>query len=767
MRILLRLVAVLIVLVALAIGGLAMVLRGGKLETAGTVSPERVSPEALAARAASEAKARASLAAKSAAASAAEGSAPAPAAPAASGKQILFGDLHVHTTFSADAFQFSLPLLQGEGAHPPADACDFARYCSALDFWSINDHAEGISPGHWQETKESIRQCNAAAGDPKNPDIVAFLGWEWTQVGATPETHYGHKNVIFRDTAEDKVPRRPISAAGRSLAFLRQTPPLRQRLGIVLGDFQNRQRYLDFGEFQRELRDTKICPSGVDTRELPDDCMEGADTPQELFEKLGQWGFESMVIPHGTTWGLYTPPGVTFDKQLKGAQHDPDKQFLFEIYSGHGNSEQYRTWKDIDHDAQGNAVCPAPTKDYLPCCWQAGEIIRQRCGDASKEECERRVTDARANYLAAGVSGHLTVPGAAAADWKDCGFCRDCFLPAFNFRPGDSAQYSLAISNFDQPGAPRRFRFGFIGSSDNHSARPGTGYKEFLRHRMTEATGVRDPAIRERLLGDSLTVKPESEPLATAAANLQAFQLVDIERQASFFLTGGLVAVNSEGRDRDSIWAALKRREVYGTSGERILLWFDLLNGPDGPSPMGSEVKLDQAPRFRVRAAGSFKQKPGCPSFSQQALSPQRLDYLCHGECYNPTDERHRITRIEVVRIRPQIKPGEPVASLIDDPWKRFDCPDDPTGCVVEFDDPDFTAGGRDATYYVRAIQEPTPAINAGGFRCKRDENGNCIEANLCYGDYRTPFNDDCLAPAEERAWSSPIYLRSESGPAA
>ena len=73
------------------------------------------------------------------------------------------------------------------------------------------------------------------------------------------------------------------------------------------------------------------------------------------------------------------------------------------------------------------------------------------------------------------------MPGATVEDWQDCGQCRDCFNPAFNYRPASSAQYALAISNFDDPAAPRRFRFGFIASSDNHSARPGTGYKEFAR----------------------------------------------------------------------------------------------------------------------------------------------------------------------------------------------------------------------------------------------------------------------------------------------
>ncbi|GIS25815.1 MAG: hypothetical protein CM15mP127_01880 [Gammaproteobacteria bacterium] len=86
-------------------------------------------------------------------------------------KQILFGDLHVHTTFSTDAFMWSLPFFNGPGASPVSDACDFARFCSALDFWSINDHAEASTPRKWLETKESIRQCNNLSN---NNDLVSF-----------------------------------------------------------------------------------------------------------------------------------------------------------------------------------------------------------------------------------------------------------------------------------------------------------------------------------------------------------------------------------------------------------------------------------------------------------------------------------------------------------------------------------------------------------------------------------------------------------------
>ena len=63
--------------------------------------------------------------------------------------------------------------------------------------------------------------------------------------------------------------------------------------------------------------------------------------------------------------------------------------------SGHGNSEEYRSWREFERDADGAKVCPAPTPDYLPCCWRAGEIMAERCGDLPADECEARVQRAR------------------------------------------------------------------------------------------------------------------------------------------------------------------------------------------------------------------------------------------------------------------------------------------------------------------------------------------------------------------------------------
>ncbi|MEM9013710.1 MAG: DUF3604 domain-containing protein [Pseudomonadota bacterium] len=682
-------------------------------------------------------------------------------APEGANKQILFGDLHVHSTYSPDAFLWALPINMGQGVHPVADACDYARYCSAIDFWAITDHAEGSTPYRWAQTKDSIRQCQARAGDPSNPDLVSMIGFEWTQIGDAPETHYGHKNVVFLGLDDDDVSLRPIAAAGASTNALRGNNP-GMPLAVSLLDFDNRRTYWEFSTFIRNVKGVPLCADDTPSNELPIDCFEAAATPGDLVRKLEEQGLDPLIIPHGTTWGMYTPPGTTWDKQLK-PEFRPEKFRLIELYSGHGNSEEYRDFVSAYLAEDGvTAICGPKTEIFTPSCYRVGEIIEERCLDDGDdvETCAARAEYARNASASMGPAYHKALGGEAPEDYLDSGQCPDCYLPAFHYRPLTSVQYGLAISRFDEnPEDPIRFNWGFISSSDNHRSRPGTGYKEVARRLNTEASGAISQKWRDRLLADDTpgdaNVYPMTVEEMVETANLS---FVEFERQSSFWLTGGLAAVHTDGRSREDIWDALRRRETFATSGPRMLLWFDRVANDGATAPMGASLSASESGAFKVKAVGSFKQKPGCPDFAVKALGADRIKGLCAGECYNPTSERNIIERIEIVRIRPQVTPDENVADLIEDPYLVHECKADQAGCTFEFTDPDFTVGARDALYYARAIQEPSPTINAEPIKCERDETGACIKATICYGDWRTG-DDECTDMKDVRAWSSPIYL--------
>ena len=676
--------------------------------------------------------------------------------------EILFGDLHVHTTFSIDAFLQALPIFGGEGVHPPADACDFARHCAGLDFFSLNDHAESLYPERWRESLESVRECNARATG-ESPDVIAYMGYEWTQAGPTPATHWGHKNVVFRGLGDDDVAPRPIDSLPANVADRARA------IGIVeaLAELESLGIWSDLMHLLANLANAAPCEAGVDTRDLPADCRESAETPAALFEKLAQAGHDTVVIPHGLAWGQHAPPGSRLETQLAGRHHDPGRQRLLEVFSGHGNSEEFRAAHRYSADENGDiGECPAPSDDFLPCCWRAGELMRERCGDLPADECDARVEEAKRLALEAKTAPNLVFPETSAEEWLDCDQCRDCFKPVFNPRPGMTAQYSAAVRGDEG----ERFRFGFIASSDNHTGRPGTGYKQFARHGMTDVRGFRserlDAVVRPFVLGTSDDPQ-RAQPVPWEERGFRG--LFNKERVASFLYPGGLVAVHAERRDRDAVWRALEERRVYGTSGPRILLWFDLL-GEEGSAermPMGSDAKraVGSRPRFEVRAVGARVQRAGCADATREALGDERLAALCLGECHNPGDGRHRIERIEVVRIRPQLSPDEDVATLIEDPWRVLDCEDAGDGCVARFDDPHFT---RDTVYYVRAIQEATDAVNGANLRTtfagvEGSGTRQARSVEPCHAGWRTPWDDDCLAPVNERAWSSPIFLDTAS----
>ena len=663
----------------------------------------------------------------------------------ATDKQILFGDLHVHTSYSLDAAIFDTPAVKDMGYTTPVDACDFARYCSSLDFWSINDHAEGMTPWQWNATKQAIRQCNNSA-DPSAPDMVSFLGWEWTQ-GSTnrdPTRQWGHKNVIFRDIEEGKVPARPIAADVDNVARMAsQYPTVVRGLAMLAMSKLDLEGYETLTRHLSDLAKMEDCPA-VASPDMPSNCYELAKDPNELFEKLDQWGMEAMVIPHGLAWGTTNPIGADFKYQM--AQLNDKYQRLVEINSGHGNSEIY---KDLDMPLAGDAICPAPRDNYTPCCWQAGEIIRDRCEANGNDTaiCESRAAQTRELFLAnmnpvsQFSKAKEVVPETNLDDWGTCDQLVGEFQSAYNYQPKQSAQYMLTLGDENN-----RFRPGFIGSSDNHSAKAGNSYKELNR---TQVTDVKEAARSRRAekLFSKLDI-PIEEPDGGLFPDKE-------DLGNAFYFTSGLVAVHSANRDRDSIWDALYRREVYGTSGPRISLWFDMLAG-EKTFPMGSEVYSGTNPTFKVKAMGSIKQKSGCPDSAVQALGAERIESLCLGECFNPSDEAHNITRLEIVKVTPRVSEDEKTSDLIQDPWQVFECAPGSTSCEAEFTDADFRKDGREAAYYVRAIQEATPTIQGDPLGCEYNDAGECMKTNYCMGDGET---DDCISPAEHRAWSSPIYL--------
>jgi hypothetical protein len=677
--------------------------------------------------------------------------------PAGSDREILFGDLHVHTSFSSDAALFGLSL--GSDVVMPSDACDFARYCSALDFWSINDHAEGMTPRTWADSTAAIRDCNAQAGDPARPDMVSFLGWEWSQGRAGNKTHYGHKNVVLREWEEGRVPLRPIASEEVYLIVQMIPGPLRATVSLGAG-FETSQA---FSQYFAESAAVPTCDYAVRSDQLPADCREVAATPTDLYRKLDELGYDAVVIPHGLAWGRTNPRDGDFAGQM--AEHNADYQTLIETYSGHGNSEVFADFQRRVAEADGSYSCPPASENFVPCCQRAGELIRARCEDPDSQACAATVEQAK-RYATEVIDDRArgVVPGASLEEWGNCGQLLDSFLPSWYYVPRQSTQYALALGDFSQGGAPRRARFGIMASSDGHKGRPGTGYKQFDRVYMTDTKDVGDAGgsgIASRLTGLLQGTRVDGEVSTEPVQVSEQSFLAGVgrpNRMGSFYYTGGLIGVHADSRNRDDLWAGVDTRQVYGTSGERMLLWFDLLNGAEGELPMGSEVALAENPRFRVRALGAFHQQPGCPEYSHRALGDERLAKLCRGECYNPSDERKKITRIEVVRIRPQLSQEEAVDPLIEDVWRSFDCPADGSGCEVEFTDPDFVSGGRETLYYVRAIQAAQPTINGDNYRCDYDAQGNCTRINFCRGE-QTPASETCLAMAEPRAWSSPIFI--------
>jgi len=267
------------------------------------------------------------------------------------------------------------------------------------------------------------------------------------------------------------------------------------------------------------------------------------------------------------------------------------------------------------------------------------------------------------------------------------------------------------------------FRFGIIASTDTHLGAPGF-VDETARYAGHGGAGQPAAAGVEVGLPDTLDLNP-----------------------------GGLAALWAEENTRASLFAAMKRREAFGTSGPRMSLRFfggwgypsDLCSRPDfarrgyaGGVPMGGKLKPRPAtarggPRFATYVA----RDPGAEGAPLQRLQIVK-GWVDGGE-----------TRERVYEVAGDPDNG---AGVDLDTCER-------TGsgaaalCAV-WEDPDFDPKQR-AFYYARAIENPS---------CRWSQQV-CLERGVRCDEPDTiaPALHDCCSEAhvrtvQERAWSSPIW---------
>jgi hypothetical protein len=223
---------------------------------------------------------------------------------------------------------------------------------------------------------------------------------------------------------------------------------------------------------------------------------------------------------------------------------------------------------------------------------------------------------------------------------------------------------------------------------------------------------------------------------------------------------GGLVAAWAEENTREAIFAALRRREVYGTSGPRLVVRFfggwdlrpDLCDGPDfagradrGGVPMGGELPPPEraagAPGFALFALRDpgTEGRPGAPLQRAQIVKGWVEGGRAFERVYDVAGDPGNGADVDLERCEPRGAGADALCTV----WR----------------DPDFEPGER-AFYYARVLENPT--CRWSQYVC----NAHAVDCGRA-GDLPEELAP-CCDPArprtiQERAWTSPIWYRPEA----
>jgi len=268
------------------------------------------------------------------------------------------------------------------------------------------------------------------------------------------------------------------------------------------------------------------------------------------------------------------------------------------------------------------------------------------------------------------------------------------------------------------------YKFGMIGSTDSHTAL---------------AT-----ADDDNFFGKHSASEPSPDRMAHPFAKFGDLSIMGWETVAS-----GYAAVWARENSREAIWDAMQRKEVYGTTGPRMLVRFfggwDF-EASDANTRQPAEVGYAKG----VPMGGDISQAPKgkSPTFLIGALKDPigaNLDrvQIIKGWVDSEGELQERVYDVLVSDGREINEEGRcltPVGNTVDIANATWSNTIGATEFISVWKDPDFDASLR-AFYYVRVIEIPTPRWTA-------------YDAKY----YGLEVGDEVEMVHQERAYTSPIW---------